>query len=284
MKKLILTTIAALTVTFGLAQTKVLCCSQKGTTQTATAKFASLAMDNSFRVAHAPIYKISYKAIGQALTYKTPDGKQSTAYLVKAKKPTNNYIIVIHEWWGLTDFIKRESDKLAKDLGNVNVLAIDAYDGKVATTREQAGQYMQAAKEDRIKAIIKGAITYAGPKARIATLGWCFGGGWSLQTGLMLGRQDAGTVMYYGMPETDISKLKTLHADVLGIFANKDAWITPKVADKFVADMKAAGKKLYIYRYDADHAFANPVNDVYNDTAKKDAYAKTLAFLKARLK
>ena len=90
--------------------------------------------------------------------------------------------------------------------------------------------------------------------------------------------------MYYGMPEQDINKLKTLHCAVLGNFANKDGWINPKVVAKFDSSMKVAGKKLYLHQYDADHGFANPSNPIYNSEATKDAYANTIAFLKPRLK
>jgi carboxymethylenebutenolidase len=85
------------------------------------------------------------------------------------------------------------------------------------------------------------------------------------------------------MPEKDVEKLKTLHADVLGIFGNKDKFITPKVVDDFSDNMNRAGKKLVLKRYDADHAFANPSNPVYDKDAKEDAYKITLSFLKARL-
>jgi carboxymethylenebutenolidase len=143
---------------------------------------------------------------------------------------------------------------------------------------------MQAVNDDRARAIVNGAIAYAGTNAHIATIGWCFGGGWSLQTSLLAGKKAVACVMYYGMPEQDVNKLKTLNADVLGNFANKDQWINPKVVAKFDADMKAAGKKVYLHQYDADHGFANPSNPIYNSDATKDAYANTLVFLKARLK
>jgi carboxymethylenebutenolidase len=55
-----------------------------------------------------------------------------------------------------------------------------------------------------------------GNKAKVFTIGWCFGGGWSLQTALLGGNQVVGCVMYYGMPEADVNKLKTLHCDVIG--------------------------------------------------------------------
>lgn len=263
------------------AQSKMACCAKP----TATKQFAMLAADKKFVMAHANPLKFHFQStIGKPITYKTADGKDANAYELKAKNPTNNYLLVIHEWWGLNDFVKKESEKLYNDLGNVNVIDLDLYDGKVATTREDAGKFMQSVSEDRAKAIINGALAYVGPKAHIATIGWCFGGGWSLQTSLLAGKQLVGCVMYYGMPEQDINRLKTLNADVLGNFANKDQWINPKVVAKFEENMKAAGKTVYIHGYDADHGFANPSSPIYNSDATKEAYGYTLAFLKPRLK
>lgn len=280
MKKLSLLTLICFCCAFAFGQNKMACCKQSS-----TQKFALLASDKKFVMAHANPRAYHFQStIGKSITYKTPDGKEAGAFELKAKKTTNNWLLVVHEWWGLNDFVKHESEKIYNDLGDVNVLDLDLYDGKVATTREDAGKYMQAVKDDRAEAIIKGAIAYVGPHARIATIGWCFGGGWSLQTALMAGKQDVACVMYYGMPEQDINKLKTLHADVLGNFANKDGWINPKVVAKFAADMKAAGKKLYLHQYDADHGFANPSNPIYDSAATKDAYANTIAYLKPRLR
>jgi carboxymethylenebutenolidase len=282
MKKFLLLTLFIFCSGFAFSQSKTVCCPPAGAS--ATQKFAMLASDKKFRMSHANPRPFHFQSsIGKAITYKTADGKEANAYLLKAKTPTNNWLLVVHEWWGLNDFVKHESEKLYNDLGNVNVLDLDLYDGKVATTRDEAGKYMQAVKEDRAQAIIKGAITYVGPKARIATIGWCFGGGWSLQASLLAGKQQVACVMYYGMPEQDINKLKTLHADVLGNFANKDGWINPKVVAKFADDMKATGKKLYLHQYDADHGFANPTNPAYDSKATKDAYASTIAYLKPRV-
>jgi len=281
MKKFLLLSLLAFSGVFAFSQTKVVCCSNPSATQ----QFAMLASNKAFVMSHKNPLKTHFQSsIGKAITYKTADGKDADAYLFTAKKPTNNYLLVIHEWWGLNDFVKQESEKIYNALGNVNVLDVDLYDGKVATTREDAGKYMQGVKEDRAKAIINGAIAYVGPNANIATIGWCFGGGWSLQTALLAGKQAEACVMYYGMPEQDINKLKTLHCAVLGNFANKDGWINPKVVSKFDSSMKVAGKKLYLHQYDADHGFANPSNPIYNSEATKDAYANTIAFLKPRLK
>jgi len=281
MKRFLLITLLVFYSVIAFSQSKTVCCSNPS----ATEQFAMLASNKDFRLAHKNPLKMHFQSsIGKTISYKTADGKDANAYFFPAKNQTNNYLLVVHEWWGLNDFVKQESEKIYNALGNVNVIDLDLYDGKVATNRDDAGKYMQSVKEDRAKAIINGAIAYAGPKAHIATIGWCFGGGWSLQTSLLAGKQAAACVMYYGMPEQDISKLKTLHCNVLGNFGNKDQWINPKVVAKFDSDMKAAGKKLYLHQYDADHGFANPSNPIYNSEATKDAYANTIEFLKRRLR
>jgi len=139
-------------------------------------------------------------------------------------------------------------------------------------------------KFERGLQIIGGAQTYAGPKAKIGTIGWCFGGAVSIQAALSLGKQNAACVIFYGMPETDVEKLKTLNADVLGIFATKDRYITTEVVNKFADAMKAAGKTLTLKNYEADHGFANPSNPIYDQAADLDAWKNTVDFFKARLK
>lgn len=282
MKKLLFTILAILTGAMVYAQSRgpVACCYSSP-----TQRFAMLASDKKFVMAHPNPKAIHFQsAIGKPIEYKTPDGKTAGAYELKAKKPTNNYLLVVHEYYGLNDYIKKESEKLYNDLGDVNVIALDLYDGKSSADRAEAAKLMQAVKEDRAQAIIKGAIAYAGAKARIATIGWCFGGGWSLQSTLLAGKQAVACVMYYGMPEQDINKLKTLNCDVLANFGTKDKWINPNVVATFEEKMKAADKKVTVYNYDADHAFANPSSPSYNGEASKQAYSRTLAFLKAKIK
>lgn len=261
------------------AQKTMNCCSPS-----ATEAFAQMVSDKKFVQGHMEPLPFSFRSEnGTAITFKAADGTDAYGWEIKSKTPTNNYLIVVHEWWGLNDYIKQESETLWKDIGNVNVIAIDLYDKKIATTREDAVKYVQAVTTERATAIIKGVIAYAGPDAKIYTIGWCFGGGWSLQATLLAGNQAAGCVMYYGMPEKDIDKLKTLHADVLGIFGNKDQGINAKIVDEFAANMDKAGKKLILKRYDAGHAFANPSNPSFDKEAKEDAYKNVLAFFKSRV-
>jgi carboxymethylenebutenolidase len=251
-----------------------------------TEKFAMFASNKDFNAEHPKprAYVHVSQAGGKMVTFKTPDGQQASGYLLQTKNKTNNWIFVFQEWWGLNDNIKRHAEDLYKDLGNVNVIALDMYDGKVTADRQTAGSYMQQFKQERGDAIVKGAVDYAGKDAKVGTVGWCFGGGQSLQASLTAGNQAAGCVIYYGMPVDDVERLKTLKTDVLGIFASREKYISPEVVKKFEANMKAAGKNLTVKNYDAEHGFANPSNPIYNKEATADAYKNTLEFFRARLK
>jgi len=266
-----------------------ICCEEANETvseTSASTAFALQAGTNAFSNLHeAPLEFVLENQKGTMVSYDCPDGKKGMTYEIKATAVSNNYLIVIQEWWGLNDYIKQEAENYYNALdGKVNVLAVDLYDGKVASTADSARSLVMAAMgSHRKENIISGAIAYAGKDANIYSLGWCFGGMMSLQTGIMAGKQGKATVMYYGQPEQDESKLKNLQADVLGIFGTKDQSIPNEAVDKFAEKMKALGKHFQLERYDAPHAFANPSNPSYNAAAKQDAFTKTITFLKARI-
>lgn len=243
--------------------------------EASTAAFASLH--------EKPVPFTLEDAAGKPVSFKAADGSTAMGYEIRSSKKTNKWVFVIQEWWGLNDYIKRESEILSRELDNVNVLALDLYDGKVAATPDSAMKLVQAAKTERLENIIKGALVYAGANAEIYTIGWCFGGMWSLQATLLAGKQAAGCVMYYGRPETNMEKLKTLNCDVIGFFGNQDRSPSPEMVTRFEADMQAAGKKLTAYKYEANHGFANPSNPSFNKEATADAHVKAIAFLKAHL-
>lgn len=280
MKKLLTVLTFILPAMIVLAQDAITVCHTP-----ATEKFALFASNKDFNANHpAPRPYIHQSVVGKMITFKTPDGQEGKGYLLQAKNRTDKWVFVFQEWWGLNDHIKREAEKFYTDLGNVNVLALDMYDGKIASDAQTAGQYMQQFKQDRGTAIVKGALAYAGKKASVATVGWCFGGGQSLQATLTAGKQAVACVMYYGMPEENTDRLKTLNCDVLGIFATQDKWISGEVVDKFKTNMKTAGKDLIVETYDADHAFANPSNPQFNEQYTREAHRKAISFIKARLK
>lgn len=244
---------------------------------------ALLAANPAFQQLHANPLPYTYRGMGEPVSFSTPDGKNANGFLLKPKKASTKWLLVYQEWWGLNEYIKQESEKLFNDLGDVNVLAVDMYDGKVAAERAEAAKLVQSASKERLGSIMQGAINYAGANASLASIGWCFGGSLSLQSALLAGKQAKGCVMYYGRPETDVATLKSLQTDVLGIFGKRDKGIPPTTVAAFADAMKKAGKTLILHEYDADHAFANPSNPVYDKAATADAYAHTLAYLKKRL-
>jgi carboxymethylenebutenolidase len=219
--------------------------------------------------------------LGKMISFEAADGKKASAYFIPAKKSTKKWLIVIQEWWGLNNNIKAEADKYYTALEDMNVIAVDMYDGKVAATPDSAMKLMRGADMGRMTAIIQGAIKNAGAEASIYSVGWCFGGMWSLQTAILAGPQAKGTVMYYGRPESNMDKLKSIQCDIIGFFGNQDQAPSPAMVNEFEKNMKEAGKNLSVNRYEANHGFANPSNPSFNPTATADAYAKAIAFLKA---
>ncbi|HKZ39092.1 MAG TPA: dienelactone hydrolase family protein [Chryseolinea sp.] len=244
---------------------------------------AEMAADPKFQNLHASPEVFYYQGEGEMVSFATPDGKKASGFLLKSPKKSANWLLVYQEWWGLNDHIKKEASKLHKDLQNVNVLALDMYDGQLATSREEAGKLMQAASTERLSAITKGGIEFAGKDAKIASIGWCFGGMLSLQNAIAAGNKAVGCVMYYGRPEQNVEKLKTLNTDVLGIFGSQDQGIPPAMVAKFEENMKAAGKKVTVKMYDAVHGFANPSNPKHDPVATADAYKLSLNYLKEKL-
>lgn len=264
--------------TTGFAQ-QPSCCNVTTASHSGMAVFSSNA---AFRKAHkSPKAFTLVDAKGTTIQFDAADGKKANAYQVKASVATTKYVFLIHEWWGLNDYIKKDADKLYADLGGkVNVIALDLYDGKVTSNRDSAAAYMGAADATRITSILNGAFAFAGTKAEIISMGWCFGGGWALQSSILAGDKSKGTIMYYGMTEKDPAKLAGLKGDVLGIFGTKDKWINPEMVATFDKDLTAAGKKHTIKNFDADHAFANPSNPQFNTAYTAEAWGMSVAFIK----
>ena len=245
----------------------------------AVMEFALFANDKNFQAAHPVPLPMEAFSEGKMIDFPVAGGPNGKGFLMMAKKKTDKYLLLFHEWWGLNDYIKSESAIWSKDLG-VNVLALDLYDGKLAANADDAGKLMQANDGTRSSAIIQGAAKSLGEKADFRTMGWCFGGGWSLQAALLLKEKAKACVIFYGMPEKDVEKLKTLNCSVMMIHPTQDQWITQALVSTFEADMKTAGKKLIVNQYDANHAFANPSSPRYNAKHAKEARKAVKSFLK----
>jgi carboxymethylenebutenolidase len=197
-------------------------------------------------------------------------------------------IVAVHEWWGLNDWVKDQANKLA-DQGYV-VLAVDLYRGKVAQNPDMAHQLMRGVAPDRANRDLQAAVAFLKSQKnvkadRIGSIGWCMGGGYSLDVAL-LEPTLAATVINYGYLVTDPAQLKKIHASILGNFGAQDQGITPDEVHKFEQQLKSLGKSVDIKIYpDAGHAFENPNNkDGYRAADAADAWQRTVAFFAAHLK
>jgi len=230
----------------------------------------------------------AFAADSKTVSYKSGDETVQGVLYTPAGKGPFPALIVIHEWWGLNDWVKDQASKLA-DQGYV-ALAVDLYRGKVATTPEMAHEIMRGVPEDRAKRDLHAAFEFLASqpnvkKDRIGAIGWCMGGGYSLDVALqepML----AADVINYGHLATDPAALQKINAPILGSFGAQDHGIAPDDVHKFEAAMKQFNKKVDIKIYDdAGHAFENPNNkDGYREADAADAWKRTLDFLAMTLK
>jgi len=197
-------------------------------------------------------------------------------------------IVVIHEFWGLNDWVKEQAAKLAGE--GYAALAIDLYRGKVATTPDEAHEVMRGVPEDRAKRDLEAAFQFLASqpnvkKDRIGAIGWCMGGGYALDLALEEPKL-AADVINYGHLATDPAAISKINAPILGLFGALDRGITPDDVKAFGAALDKAGKKIEVTIYpDAGHAFENPNNqDGYRAADAVDAWNKTVNFLARTLK
>lgn len=225
---------------------------------------------------------------GEEVSYATVDGREITGYLSQPEDGDGDApgLIVIHEWWGLNDNIRMMTDKLAGE--GYTALAVDLYNDRVAETPDSAGSYAGSVKKEEALANLSQAYRYLAEQQgaeNIGVIGWCFGGGWSLQTALAHPEKIDAAVIYYGRLVTDALRLKKLQMPILGIFGAEDQGIPPKTVRAFESALNTAGVSNSIHIYEgAGHAFANPSGTRYVEKAAEDAWQKTTAFFENHLK
>ena len=196
-------------------------------------------------------------------------------------------IIMIHEWWGLNDNIRAMADRLAGE-GYI-VLAVDLFGGETAENPEAARLLMLRAVEDPAAASsnIEQAYAFVNDTAgapAVASLGWCFGGGWSLNTAMMFPEDLDATVIYYGQVTDDEERLRPIQGPILGFFGDEDRGIKIHSVNRFEDALQRLRKDHQIHVYaGAGHAFANPIGNNYNADYAEDAWRKTVEFLRENL-
>ncbi len=216
----------------------------------------------------------------------TPAGNVARGVLAVPAVTPAPAVLLIHEWWGLNDQIKAVAAEYANQ-GYI-ALAVDLYDGQVGTTRDEAralvGSIDAAKATDQLSTLLSFLQDHELSTGKVGTVGWCFGGGWSLNTALAA--SPAATVIYYGRVNKSAHDLRTLTAPVLGHFGTLDQGIPVSMVEEFQAAAAEAGKSdlLTIHFYEADHAFANPTGSRYDAEDAALAWERTTAFFETHLK
>jgi len=219
----------------------------------------------------------------ETVTLSTAGGLDVAAALALPAAEKAPAVVLIHEWWGLNDQIKAVAAEMAQQ-GYV-ALAIDLYGGKVGSTPDEAkalmGGVANEAAVDTLVSWVGWLKGHARSTGKVGTVGWCFGGGWSINTALAT-PTDA-CVVYYGRLPQSAAELAPLACPVLGHFATQDQFINKAMVDGFLAAAHEAGKDVTAYWYEADHAFANPTGARYDAEDAALAWARTADYLRERL-
>src|SRR5512139_141184 len=231
----------------------------------------------------APALAPSAHAAG-IITFTQNDTKVRAYLSLPKGEGTHPAVIVIHEWWGLTDWVKQQADSLAAN-GYI-ALAVDLYRGNVTSDQAKAHEFMSGLAEDDAMKMLLAATDFLRNRSDVrahamGVIGWCMGGKYAIR----LAAADPGIkacVMYYGAPITDEKTIRGIQAAVLGNFGGEDQGPSPEQVTTFEKALRKAGNKVDFKIYPgAPHAFANPNNPWggYREAAAMDAWSRTLRFL-----
>lgn len=214
------------------------------------------------------------------------NGGTTHGYLATPASGKGPGVLVIQEWWGLVPHIKRVADRFAAE--GFSALAPDMYHGKTADEPDGAGKLFMALNIAQAEKDLRGAATYlAGQSStgKLGAVGFCMGGQLALFAGTV--NNNVGAVVdFYGIHPNVKPDYSKLSGPVLGLFAEKDGFVTPQTAREVDAAIKKAGKSSEIHIYpNVDHAFFNEDNTAaYNKAAADDAWRRTTAFFRQHLK
>jgi carboxymethylenebutenolidase len=223
--------------------------------------------------------------MGSSISFKRPDGKDAKGYLANAARSNAPGVVVIQEWWGLSENIKALTDRFA--LAGFDALAPDLYDGVLVPYHDTDAANKEMGSLDFIDATtqtVRGAAQYlARNGGKVGLTGFCLGGAVTIIGAAKLPELSAA-VAFYGIPPEQAAKPADIRVPLQGHFASRDDWCTPQVVDAFEQGMKAAGKTAEFFRYEADHAFVNEQRAAVHDReAAELAWGRATEFFRKHL-
>jgi carboxymethylenebutenolidase len=212
------------------------------------------------------------------------NGSTTSGYLSTPKSGAGPGVLVIQEWWGLVPHIKHVADRFAGE--GFAALAPDMYHGKTASEPDGAGKLFMALNIARAEKDLRGAVAHLLAHSKtIGVVGFCMGGQLALFAAT-LNPTVGACVNFYGIHPNVKPDYARLAGPVLGLYAERDGFVTPSVARQVDADIRKAGKSSEIHIYPGvDHAFFNDErSDVYDRPAAEDAWRRTLTFFRQHLR
>ena len=222
--------------------------------------------------------------MGDMIEFRRADGKVVPGYLAETRHPKGS-VVLIHEWWGLRDEMKRVADRLAIEAG-YTTLVPDLYRGVIANDAATAQATMQkmdwsSAVDDVLGAAAHLKSTLGG---KVATLGFCMGGGLSLHAGMRAEGAIDAVITFYGLPPKEAGDPALLKCPLQGHWASNDNWVTPERIDA-VKQRCILGKVSYEgNQYQSGHGFFNDARpEVYDYFEAKIAWERVVTFLNTNL-
>lgn len=223
--------------------------------------------------------------MGTTIAFMRPDGREAHGYLANAGRSGSPGLVVIQEWWGLSEQIKASVERFAR--AGFDALAPDLYKGKVVPYHDPdaAGREMRSLDfADLASQTVRGAAQYlARNGARVGITGFCMGGAVAV-IGAARVPEFTAAVTFYGLPPAEAAKPADVKIPLQGHFANLDDWCTPAAVDAFETGLRAAHRTFEFFRYDAHHAFANEARvSVHDREAAELAWGRAAEFLHMHL-
>lgn len=222
--------------------------------------------------------------MAQTISFERADGQTCPAYLSMPESGASAPgLVVIQEWWGLNEQIKKTADRFAQ--AGFRALVPDLYRGKLTTDADEANHLMTTMDWPGAVADIAGAVDYLKQDGnKVGVLGFCMGGALTILAGINVPSADAG-VCFYGIPPADVADPKAIGCPIMCHFATEDDWCNEAAVNALEAALQAGGITHELHRYEGtQHAFFNEARpEVYDATAATLAFDRSLAFLKSKL-
>ncbi|MDR7300449.1 dienelactone hydrolase family protein [Haloactinomyces albus] len=216
------------------------------------------------------------------------NGGSAHGYLTLPPSGRGPGVLVIQEWWGLTDHIADVTERFAAE-GFV-ALAPDLYGGRTTHDSREASTMMQNLPVEQATRDLSGAIDHllaqhAVTGDSVGVVGFCMGGKFVLVMAAQQGDRVGAAVPFYGLPSAEETDFSHLTAPVLGHYGEHDRTITPEAVEDIRARIPAASEvPPQMHFYPAGHAFFNDRSpSTYHEDSARLAWARTLEFLHTHL-